>query len=120
MKLRALVVLVCALILPSLPQAQQRPHIVIIYTDDLGYGDVSSYGATAVKTKNIDALAAGGLRFTDAHAAAATCTPSRYALMTGEYAWRKPNTNILPGNASLIIAPGRTTLPSMLQKAGYA
>src|ERR1051326_3846557 len=119
MKLRALVVLVCALILPSLPQAQQRPNIVIIYTDDLGYGDVSSYGATAVKTPNIDSLAARGLRFTDAHAAAATCTPSRYALLTGEYAWRHPEIGILPGNAALIIQPGRTTLPSMLKKSGY-
>jgi arylsulfatase A-like enzyme len=92
----------------------------LIYTDDLGYGDVSSYGATALSTPNIDRLAKEGLRFTDAHAAAATCTPSRYALLTGEYAWRKPGTGILPGNAALIIAPGRTTLPSLLQKAGYA
>src|SRR5262249_23710253 len=120
MKLRALCLLACALLLPARPYAQQRPNIVIIYADDLGYGDVSSYGATAIKTKNIDDLAARGIRFTDAHAAAATCTPSRYALMTGEYAWRKPNTNILPGNAALIIAPGRTTLPSMMRRAGYA
>jgi hypothetical protein len=100
--------------------AAQRPNIVLIYTDDLGYGDVSAYGAKALKTPNIDRLASRGLRFTDAHAAAATCTPSRYALMTGEYAWRRPNTNILRGNAELIVEPGRTTLPSLLQKAGYA
>jgi arylsulfatase A-like enzyme len=100
-------------------RAEPRPNIVLIYTDDLGYGDVSAYGATAVKTPNIDSLAARGLRFTDAHAAAATCTPSRYALMTGEYAWRRPGTGVLPGNAALIIEPGRTTLPSMLQQAGY-
>ena len=103
----------------ALPRAQPRPNIVVIYTDDLGYGDVSSYGATAVKTPNIDSLAARGLRFTDAHAAAATCTPSRYALLTGEYAWRHPEIGILPGNAALIIQPGRTTLPSMLKKSGY-
>jgi len=60
------------------------------------------------------------LRFTDAHAAAATCTPSRYALLSGEYPWRKAGTGVLPGDAALIIAPGRTTLPSLLQKAGYA
>lgn len=101
-------------------RAEERPNIVIIYTDDLGYGDVSAYGATAVKTTNIDSLASRGLRFTDAHAAAATCTPSRYALLTGEYAWRRPGTGVLPGNAALIIEPGRTTLPSVLQKAGYA
>jgi arylsulfatase A-like enzyme len=100
--------------------AQTRPNIVLIYADDLGYGDVSSYGATAVKTANIDRLADEGIRFTDGHAPAATCTPSRYALLTGEYAWRKPGTGILPGNAALVIAPGRTTLASMLRTAGYA
>lgn len=68
--------------------ARERPNIVIIYTDDLGYGDVSAYGATALKTPNIDRLAREGVRFTDGHSAAATCTPSRYALLTGEYAWR--------------------------------
>lgn len=97
----------------------QRPNIVLIYADDLGYGDVSSYGATALRTPNIDRLAREGLRFTDAHAAAATCTPSRYAMLTGEYAWRKKGTGVLPGDASLIIEPGRTTLASLLQKAGY-
>ena len=99
--------------------AQERPNIVVILTDDLGYGDVSADGATAIKTPSIDRLAAEGLRFTDAHASAATCTPSRYSLLTGEYAWRKPGTGILPGNAALIIEPGRTTLPAVLQKAGY-
>ena len=88
-----------------------RPNIVLIYADDLGYGDVSAYGATAVQTPNIDRLAREGLRFTDAHSAAATCTPSRYALLTGEYAWRRPGTGVLPGDAALIIEPGRTTLP---------
>jgi arylsulfatase A-like enzyme len=111
---------ICAVVIVPGTLAQQRPNIVLIYTDDLGYGDLSSYGATAVKTPNIDRLASPGLRFTDAHAAAATCTPSRYALMTGEYAWRRPGTGVLPGNAALIIEPGRTTLPSLLQKAGYA
>src|SRR5436190_13852031 len=99
---------------------QGNPNIVLIMTDDLGYGDVSAYGATALQTANIDRLAKEGLRFTDAHSSAATCTPSRYALLTGEYAWRKPGTGVLPGNAALIIEPGRTTLPSMLRRAGYA
>ena len=97
-----------------------RPNIVLIYTDDLGFGDVGCYGATAVKTPNIDRIAREGLRFTDAHAPSATCTPSRYALLTGEYAWRKPGTGVLPGNAALIIEPGRTTVASVLQKASYA
>jgi arylsulfatase A-like enzyme len=99
--------------------AQTGPNIVLINTDDLGYGDVSSYGATAVSTPSIDRLAREGLRFTDAHATAATCTPSRYSLLTGEYAWRRPGTGILPGDAALIIAPGRQTLASLLHAAGY-
>jgi arylsulfatase A-like enzyme len=119
-KLCAFLVALCTLPIPPVTDAEQWPDIVIIYTDDLGYGDVSAYGATAVKTPNIDRLAHSGLRFTDAHAAAATCTPSRYALMTGEYAWRRANTGVLPGNAALVIEPGRKTLPTMLQNAGYA
>jgi arylsulfatase A-like enzyme len=97
-----------------------RPNIICIYADDLGYGDVGCYGATKVKTPHVDRLAAEGLRFTDAHAASATCTPSRYALLTGEYPWRRPGTSILSGTASLIIEPGRPTLASVLQESGYA
>jgi len=112
---------VALLLLATAPAYAQRPrNIVVIYTDDLGYGDVSSYGATALKTPNVDRLAKEGLRFTDGHSPAATCTPSRYALLTGEYAFRRPGTGILPGNAALVIEPSRTTVPSMLQKAGYA
>lgn len=103
----------------SAASAQTRPNIVVIMMDDMGYGDVSSYGATALQTPNIDRLAKEGLRFTDAHASAATCTPSRYALLTGEYAFRKPGSGVLPGNAAMIIEAGRTTLPSVLRKAGY-
>src|SRR3954471_8972444 len=90
--------------------AADRPNIVLIYADDLGYGDTGCYGATAVRTPNIDRVAREGLRFTDAHSAAATCTPSRYAMLTGEYAFRQKGTNILPGDAALIIEPGRVTL----------
>ncbi|HEY7120829.1 MAG TPA: arylsulfatase [Tepidisphaeraceae bacterium] len=102
------------------PQGARRPNIVVILADDLGYGDVGCYGATRVKTPNIDALAAQGLRFTDAHASSATCTPSRYSLLTGQYAWRKKGTGILPGDAALIIDTTRPTLPSILRSAGYA
>jgi len=102
------------------PLQAPRPNIVIIISDDVGYGDVGCYGATRVKTPNIDRLAAQGLRFTDAHSTSATCTQSRYSLLTGEYAFRKKGTGILPGNAPLIIEPGRTTLPSLLKQAGYA
>jgi arylsulfatase A-like enzyme len=100
--------------------AQSPPNIVLIYADDLGYGDVGAYGAKSIPTPNVDRLAGAGLRFTDAHSSAATCTPSRYALLTGEYAFRKPGTGVLPGDAALVIEPGRTTLASMLRTAGYA
>ena len=100
--------------------AATRPNIVLIYADDLGYGDAGCYGATGIETPNIDRLAASGLKFTDGHAPAATCTPSRYALLTGEYAFRKKGTGVLPGDAGMIIEPGRLTLPAMLKQAGYA
>lgn len=96
-----------------------RPNIVVILADDLGYGDLGCYGARRVQTPHMDRLAKEGLRFTDAHASAATCTPSRYAMLTGEYAWRKKGTGVLPGNAALIIDPGRPTLGSLLQQGGY-
>ncbi len=100
--------------------AEPRPrNIVIIYADDLGYGDIGCYGATKVLTPNIDRFASQGRQFLNAHAPAATCTPSRYAMLTGEYAWRRKGTGVLPGDARLIIQPGRTTLPSMLKRAGY-
>jgi len=97
----------------------RKPNIVLIYADDVGYGDVSCYGATRVRTPNIDSIAGQGIRFTNAHSPSATCTPSRYALMTGQYAWRMPGTAILPGDAPLIIKPGRVTLPAMLKQQGY-
>jgi len=95
------------------------PNIVIFYVDDLGYGDVGSYGAIGVETPNIDRLAANGVRFTDAHSSAATCTPSRYSLLTGEHGFRR-NAKILRGDAPLLIAIGKPTLPAMLKQAGYA
>jgi arylsulfatase A-like enzyme len=96
-----------------------KPNVVFILSDDVGYGDLSCYGAKRVHTPNLDRLAAGGLRLTDAHSVAATCTPSRYSIMTGLYAWRKPGTGILPGDAACLIPPGSTTLPSQFHKAGY-
>lgn len=95
------------------------PNIIIFYADDLGYGDVSSYGATRVKTPNVDALAENGVKFTDAHATSATCTPSRYSLLTGEYGFRG-EAAILPGNAPAIIQPGKKTIADMLREEGYA
>ncbi|NOR75225.1 MAG: sulfatase-like hydrolase/transferase, partial [Draconibacterium sp.] len=97
----------------------EKPNIVIIYTDDLGYGDVSAYGATEIQTPNIDKLAKGGVMFTDGHASSATCTPSRYALLTGVYPWRNKDARILPGTAPLIISTDQMTIPKMLHEKGY-
>ena len=120
MKLPRLLATLCISLLAfTAVAASEKPNIVFIYADDLGYGDVSCYGATKIHTPNIDRLAKDGLRFTDAHSPSATCTPSRYAMLTGEYAFRTKGTGVLPGNANLIIQPGRTTLPSMLKGAGY-
>jgi hypothetical protein len=99
--------------------AADKPNIVYILADDLGYGDVGCYGATHVKTPNIDRLAKEGRRFTDAHSTASVCTPTRYAFLTGRYAWRQPGTGIAAGNASALIKPGTTTVASLLQSAGY-
>ncbi len=105
--------------LPQSVQTPQNPNIVLIYADDIGYGDIGAYGAKAIPTPNVDRLARQGLRFTDAHCTASTCTPSRYSLLTGEYAFRQEGTGILQGDAPLIISPSRQTLPSMLRGAGY-
>lgn len=96
-----------------------KPNVVFIYADDLGYGDLSSYGATKIKTPNLDKLANQGVRFTNAHCTSATCTPSRYALLTGEYPWRQSGTGILPGDAALIIPTDKMTLPKVFKQAGY-
>jgi len=95
-----------------------KPNIIIFYVDDLGYGDVGSYGAAGVKTPNIDQLAANGIRYTDAHSSSATCTPSRYSLLTGEYAFRNKAIK-LQANTALIVPTNKETLPKMLKIAGY-
>ena len=107
--------------LPAAPAyAASKPNIIIIYADDVGYGDLGCYGATAVDTPSLDRLARDGIRFTSAYATAATCTPSRYSLLTGEYAFRNEEAVILPGNAPLLIDHTKATLPGLLKSAGYA
>ncbi|MFY7839678.1 MAG: sulfatase family protein [Lacibacter sp.] len=119
MKKRLIIlILLCAGTVTMFAQ-NKKPNIIIFYVDDLGYGDVSCYGATAVQTPNVDKLAAGGVRFTDAHCTAATCTPSRFSLLTGEYAFRN-KAAILPGDAPLLFKPGTKTVASMLQQNGYS
>jgi arylsulfatase A len=97
----------------------QKPNIIVIYVDDLGYGDIGVNGAIGVKTPNIDFMAKNGVNFSDAHCSASTCTPSRYSLLTGSYAFRS-QAAILQGDAPLLVNPNKGTLASMLKKAGYA
>jgi arylsulfatase A-like enzyme len=119
--MRGLATLVLCWCLCGPSQAGDKmPNIVFILADDIGYGDLSSYGATKVKTPNLDTLAAQGMRFTDGHCAAAVCTPSRYAFLTGQYAWRHPPARgILSGVAPMAVPLDRMTVPKLLKAANY-
>lgn len=108
--------LVCSTI--NVVAQNTRPNVIYIYTDDLGYGDLSCYGATKIKTPEVDKLAQNGIRFTNGHCTSATCTPSRFALMTGIYPWRL-GAAILPGDAALIVPTDKITLPKVFKNAGY-
>lgn len=122
MRLAALLLVAITLASPSSNAAETgRPNLVIIMADDLGYGDVGCYGGQAIPTPALDKMAAEGIRMTRAYAPASTCTPTRYAVMTGEYPWRprERETSILDGDAPLAIEPGRPTLPQVLSDAGY-
>lgn len=109
------------LLLPTLVSAaEKQPNIVIIFADDLGYGDLSCYGATHVQTPNIDRLAQQGRRFSDAHSASAVCTPSRYALITGQYPVRHGNLwNPIFLRVPLAVDNDRTTIADVAKDAGY-
>jgi len=96
-----------------------KPNVILIYADDLGYGDLECYGAKNIQTPNVNKLAKNGIRFTNAHATASTSTPSRYSLLTGEYAWRRKDTDVAPGNAGMIIRPEQFTMADMFKSAGY-
>ena len=99
--------------------AADKPNVIVIMADDLGYGDVSCYGATELETPNIDALAANGLRFTQGYCSASTCTPTRFSFLTGMYAFRQPGAGIAPPNATALIKPGTETIASLLHRSGY-
>ena len=98
----------------------QKPNVIFLVADDIGFGDFSCNGATEISTPNVDKLASQGVRFTDAHAVAATSTPSRYSLFTGHYAWRRNDTGIAAGNAGMVIRPEQPTVADMFQSCGYA
>lgn len=100
-------------------QNHSKPNIVIIYSDDVGYGDLSCYGATKIKTPNIDKIASEGIRFTNSHTTSSTCTPARFGLLTGQYPWRKQGTGIAAGNAGSIIDPNQYTLADLFHDEGY-
>ncbi len=99
---------------------EAKPNIIVIMADDLGYGDVSCYGATEIETPHIDSLAKRGLRFTQGYCSASTCTPTRFSFLTGKYAFRQRGAGIAPPNATMLIKPGTETMASILKKAGYA
>ena len=100
-------------------QVKAQPNVIFIVADDLGYGDMSCYGAHRISTPNVDRLASDGLRFTDAHAVASTSTPSRYSLFTGLYSWRRNDTGIATGDAGMVIRPEQTTVADIFKSAGY-
>ena len=101
------------------PYLKSRPNVVMIYADDLGFGDLECYGAIGVKTPNVNRLSENGVRFTNAHAVASTSTPSRYSLLTGEYPWRKSGTDVAAGDAAMIISPDQYTVADVFKEAGY-
>ncbi|MPY90240.1 MAG: sulfatase-like hydrolase/transferase [Luteitalea sp.] len=106
---------------PMTSAGSRYPNIVYILADDLGYGDVSCYNPNSkIPTPHVDRLAAEGMRFTDAHSPAAVCTPTRYGILTGRYAWRTRLTSrVLDGFDPPLIEEGRLTVPALLKQHGY-
>jgi len=113
-----------SLTLPAIVSAigsKQKPNIIFIMADDLGYGDVGCYNpASKIPTPNIDRFAKQGVRFTDAHSPAAICTPTRYGVLTGRYCWRTwLKSRVIDGDGAPLIEPARLTIASMLKQHGY-
>lgn len=116
----ALLAVTCMLAVACAVTAAEQPNIIVIMADDLGYGDVSCYRATALTTPSIDRLASEGVRFTDGYCSASTCTPTRFSFLTGTYAFRQKGTGIAPPNGPALIKPGTETLRLYSQTPGYA
>jgi arylsulfatase A-like enzyme len=120
MKLLLCLTCLAVAMLPAIAADRAKPNIIFFLADDIGYGDLSCYGAKHARTPNLDRLAAEGCRFTDAHSPASTCTPTRRAFLTGTYSWRQlPGSSIAPGDAPLSIPVGTATIASLLKQAGY-
>ncbi len=100
--------------------APERPNVIVIIADDLGYGDLSINGSKAISTPNIDRLGREGVHFTNGYATSSTSTPSRYGMFTGMYPWKNDRARILSGDAPLLIPTDVPTWPKMMQEAGYA
>ncbi|NQV31152.1 MAG: sulfatase-like hydrolase/transferase, partial [Phycisphaeraceae bacterium] len=115
-------ILILLFVLTGVGVAADRPNILFILADDLGYGDVACYNSEAkAPTPHLDALAAQGMRFTDAHSPSTVCTPTRYSLLTGRMAFRTGKGGVFTGvGGPCMIKPERLTLGSMLQAQGYA
>jgi len=100
--------------------SKDKPNIIFLMADDMGYGDLGCYGATQIPTPNIDRLAAQGILFTDAHSPSALCTPTRYGVLTGRYCWRtRLKKGVIYGHSKPLIEPDRLTVPSLLRQHGY-
>ena len=110
--------LLSSLLLSPLTQGADKPNVIVIYADDVGYGDIGVYGSKMIPTPHIDQLARSGLIFTDGHSSAATCSPSRFSMLTGVHAFRHKVRILAPGSP-LLIRPGMLTLPTVFKKAGY-
>ncbi|MFT5123655.1 MAG: arylsulfatase A [Kiritimatiellia bacterium] len=112
--------LACLCLLPFSLRAESRPNILVIYADDMGYGDLGVQNADSrIPTPHLDALAKSGMRFTDGHSSSGICTPSRYALLTGRHHWRDFH-GIVNAMGASVFKPERLTMPEMLKGQGYA
>ncbi len=118
----AMLVLAVGNLTPVRAAGPVKPNIVFILADDLGYGDVGVYNSQSkIPTPNLDRLAKEGVRFTDAHSPSAVCTPTRYALLTGRYAWRsRLQKNVLGPYSQPLIAEKLLTVPALLRAQGYS
>lgn len=114
--------LFCALVFPFLSMAQAKPNVVVIYADDMGYGEIEALNPERCKvpTPSLNALADSGMIFTDAHTTSSVCTPSRYSLLTGRYNWRtRLQAGVTSGGKEPLIAEDRMTLGKLFQEQGY-
>lgn len=100
----------------------EKPNIIFVLADDLGYGDLSTFNVNGkIQTPHLDRMAQQGMKFTDAHTSSAVCTPTRYGILTGRYNWRSPlKQGVITGKSKALIPNHRTTIASVLKNAGYS